>query len=64
VGVLVVEHRDRLTRCGSGSIATLLEHAGRRVEAVFPSARGAPGAPGDDLVDAFVAVITGMAARI
>jgi len=58
VGVLVVEHRDRLTRVGSGYMATLLEHEGRRVEAVFPTDTG------DGLVDDFVAVITSMAARI
>jgi len=58
VGVLVVEHRDRLARFGSGYIATLLEHEGRRVEALFPTDTG------DDLVDDFVAVITSLAARI
>jgi putative resolvase len=58
VGILVVERRDRLTRFGYSYIATLLEHEGRRVEAVFPTD------PGDDLVDDFVAVITSMAARI
>ena len=58
VGVRVVEHTDRLTRCGYGYLATLLEHQGRRVEAVFPTDTG------DDLVDDFVAVITSMAARI
>jgi len=58
VGVIVVEHRDRLTRCGYGYIAALLEHTGRRVEAVFPTDSG------DDLVDDFVAIITSMAARI
>jgi len=58
VGVLVVEHRDRLTRFGYGYLTTLLEHQGRRVEAVFPTDTG------DDLVDDFVAVITSMAARI
>jgi putative resolvase len=58
VGVLVIEHRDRLTRFGYGYITTLLEHQGRRVEAVFPTDTG------DDLVDDFVAVITSMAARI
>jgi predicted site-specific integrase-resolvase len=58
VGVLVVEHKDRLTRFGYGYIATLLEHEGRRVEAVFPRDTG------DGLVDDFVAVITSMAARI
>ncbi len=58
VGVLVVEHRDRLTRFGYGYIATLLEQQGRRVEAIYSSDTG------DDLVDDFVAVITSMAARI
>jgi predicted site-specific integrase-resolvase len=58
VGVLVVEHRDRLTRFGYGYIATLLEHEGRRVEAVFPTDTG------DGLVDDFVAVVTSMAMRI
>jgi putative resolvase len=58
IGVLVVEHKDRLTRFGYGSIATLLEQQGRRVEAMYPSDTG------DDLVDDCVAVITSMAARI
>jgi predicted site-specific integrase-resolvase len=56
VGVLVVEHRDRLTRLGYGAIATLLEHEGRRGEAVSPTETG------DGLVDDFVAVITSLAA--
>jgi predicted site-specific integrase-resolvase len=58
VGVVVVEHTDRLTRFGYGYIATLLEHEGRRVEAVLPSATG------DELVDDCVAVITSLAARL
>src|SRR5258705_10131698 len=58
VGVIVVEHRDRLTRFGYGYIATLLEQAGRRVEAIYPSDTG------NDLVDDFVSIITSMAARI
>jgi predicted site-specific integrase-resolvase len=58
VGVLVVEHRDRLARFGYGYIATLLEHEGRRVEAVFPTDTG------DGLVDDFAAVIASMAARL
>jgi putative resolvase len=58
VGVIVVEHRGRLTRFGYGYIAALLEHEGRRVEAIYPSDTG------NDLVDDFVAVITSMAARI
>ncbi len=40
VGVIVVEHRDRLTRFGYGYIATLLEQQGRRVEAIYPSDTG------------------------
>src|SRR5262245_33497085 len=58
IGVLVVEHRDRLTRFGYAHIATLLEHQGRRVETIFPTD------PGDDLIDDVAAVITSMAARI
>jgi putative resolvase len=58
VGVLVVEHPDRLTHFGYGYIMMLLAHQGRRVEAIVPSATG------DGVVDDFVAVITGMAARI
>jgi predicted site-specific integrase-resolvase len=58
VGVLVVEHKDRLTRFGYGYIATLLEQQGRRVETIFPRDTG------DGLVDDFVAVITSMAARL
>jgi putative resolvase len=57
-GVLVVEHRDRLTRFGYGYMVTLLEHQGRQVEALSPSDTGT------DLVDDFVAVITNMAARV
>jgi len=58
VGVIVVEHRDRLTRFGYGYIATLLEHEGRRVEAIYPSDSG------ENLVDDVVAVITSLATRI
>jgi predicted site-specific integrase-resolvase len=58
IGVIVVEHRDRLTRFGYGYIETLLAQQERRVEAIFPSDTG------DGLVDDFVAVITSMAARI
>ena len=58
VGILLVEHKDRLTRFGYGSIVTLLEQQGRRVEAIFPSDTG------EGLVEDFVAVITSMAARL
>jgi predicted site-specific integrase-resolvase len=58
VGVIVVEHRHRLTRFGYGYITALLEHEGRRVEAIYPSDTG------NELGDDFVAAITSMAARI
>jgi predicted site-specific integrase-resolvase len=58
VGVLVVEHRDRLTRFGYGYIAPLLEHQGRRVEAVLPTDTG------DDVVDDFWGGSTSTAARM
>jgi putative resolvase len=58
VGVIVVEQRDRLTRLGYGSIAALLAHEGRRVEAIFPSDTET------ELVDDFVAVLTSLAARL
>jgi putative resolvase len=66
VGVLVVEHRDRLTRVGYGYIATLLAQQGRRVEAISPSdtGDGLGDGLGDDLGDDFVAVIASMAARL
>lgn len=58
VGVIIVEHRDRLTRFGYGYITTLFEMQGRRIEALYPTDTG------DGLVDDCVAVITSMAARI
>jgi len=58
VGVIVVEHRDRLTRFGYGYITTLLALQGRWVEAVFPTDTG------DEVVDDCVAVIISMAARL
>jgi putative resolvase len=51
-----VQHCDWLTRLGNGSIATLLEHQGRRVEAVFPTDTPVT-------VDDVVAVITSLAPR-
>jgi predicted site-specific integrase-resolvase len=58
VGELILEHQDRLTHCGYGHSAMLLEQHGRRVEDIFPTDRS------NDLVDDFVAVITSMAVRI
>jgi putative resolvase len=58
VGVLVVEHRDRLTRFGFNYIDQLLQIQRRRIEVIFPSDTD------NDLVDDFIAVITSMASRI
>ncbi len=58
IGVLVVEHKNRLTRLGYGYITTLLEQQGRRVEVIYPSDTG------EDFVDDVVAIITSMAAPL
>jgi putative resolvase len=57
-GVIVVEHRDRLTRFGFNYIEQLMQTQGRRIEVIFPSDTD------NDLVDDFIAVITSMASRI
>ena len=56
--MLVVEHRNRLTRYGYSYFATLLKHQGRRVEAVFPTDTD------NDLIDDFVTILTSMAASL
>ena len=58
IGIIVVEHRDRLTRFGFNYIEQLLMVQGRRLEVIFPSDTD------NDLVDDFIAVITSMASRI
>src|SRR5258706_6582496 len=58
VGVIVVEHRDRLTRFGFHYIEQLMQMQGRRLEVIFPRDTD------NDLVDDFIAVITSMASRI
>jgi predicted site-specific integrase-resolvase len=68
IGVIVVEHRDRLTRFGFNYIAKLLEARGGRIEVIFPDVGLSPtittNETKDELVDDFVAVITSMSARI
>lgn len=56
--MIVVEHRERLTRFGYNYIVTLLEMQGRKVEVVFPQETK------DGLVEDFIAVITSMCARL
>jgi putative resolvase len=58
IGVLVVEHRDRLTRFGFNYLEQLMQMQGRRIEVIFPSETD------NDLVDDFIAIITSMASRI
>lgn len=58
IGVIVIEHRDRLTRFGFNYIDQLLQIQGRKVEVIFPSDTD------NDLVDDFIAVITSMASRM
>src|SRR6266568_3885622 len=58
IGVIVVEHRDRLTRFGFAYIEQLMQMQGRRIEVMFPTDTN------HDLVDDFLAVITSMASRI
>src|SRR5712691_576451 len=58
VGMIVIEHRDRLTRFGFAYIEQLLQMQGRRIEVLFPTD------PTHDLVDDFIAIITSMASRI
>ena len=58
IGVIVVEHKDRLTRFGFNYIVTLLEMQNRRVEVIFPDETE------DDLVADFIAIITSMSARV
>ena len=58
IGVIVVEHRDRLTRFGFNYIEQLLTMQGRRLEVLYPRDTD------NDLVDDFIAVITSMASRI
>ena len=58
VGIVVIDHRDRLTRFGFNYIEQLMQMQGRRLEVIFPSDSD------NDLVDDFIAVITSMASRI
>jgi len=58
IGVIVVEHRERLTRFGFNYIVELLAVQGRSIEVIFPNETN------DDLVADFIAVITSMCARL
>lgn len=57
--IIVVEHKDRLTRFGFNYIAEMLKMAGRRVEVVDLTDH-----PEDDLMHDLVSVITSFCARL
>jgi predicted site-specific integrase-resolvase len=59
VGVIVVEHKDRLTRFGFHYLEALLGIQGRRIEVVNLSEAGR-----DDLIQDFVSIITSFCARL
>jgi predicted site-specific integrase-resolvase len=59
VSLIVVEHRDRLTRFGFHFIEALLSNQGRRVE-VITETDGAR----EDLIQDFVSIITSFRARL
>jgi predicted site-specific integrase-resolvase len=58
ISLIIVEHRDRLTRFGFTYICLLLAQQHRRIEVMNTTDTG------NDLVDDFVTVITSMAARL
>jgi predicted site-specific integrase-resolvase len=58
-GIIVVEHKDRLTRFGFNYIQTLLNKQGREVEVVNEADNGK-----QDLMQDFVSIITSFCARI
>jgi predicted site-specific integrase-resolvase len=59
VAVIVVEHRDRLTRFGFHYLEALLGMQGRRIEVVNQVENGR-----DDLMQDFVSIITSFCARL
>ena len=58
IALIVVEHKERLTRFGFNYIVYLLEIQGRSVEVIFPHETK------DDLIQDFIAVVTSMCARL
>lgn len=57
--VIVVEHKDRLTRFGFNYISTILKHQNKRIEVINEVEEKR-----DDLVQDFVSIITSFCARI
>lgn len=59
ITVIVVEHKDRLTRFGFNAIETLLQGQGRRIEVVNLTENGK-----EDLLNDLVAIIYSFCARL
>lgn len=58
-GIIVVEHKDRLTRFGFNYLYILLSKAGKTIEVVNEADNGK-----DDLLQDFVSIITSFCARL
>ena len=59
INLIIVEHKDRLTRFGFNYIETLLENENRKIEVINP-----PENHKEDLVADFVSIIISFCARI
>jgi len=62
VTLIVVEHKDRLTRFGFNYLDKLLTMQGRRIEVIRPSGVAENGK--EDLVQDFVSIVTSFCARL
>ena len=58
INLILVEHKDRLTRFGFNYIKVLLETSDRHIEVINNSTTS------DDIIEDFVSVITSFCARI
>lgn len=59
INIIVVEHKDRLTRFGFNYIKTLFESSNRTIEVINDIDN-----PNDDLMQDFISIITSFCARI
>ena len=59
VSVIVVEHKDRLTRFGYNYLEQLLKMQGRRIEVINLAENGK-----EDLIQDFVSIVTSFCARL
>jgi predicted site-specific integrase-resolvase len=59
VGLIVVEHKDRLTRFGFNYIEQLLAMQGRKIEVINLTENGK-----EDLIQDFVSMVTSFCARL